>query len=157
MNRRPLLAALVLAALAAGSATVLRAGQEPVAADGLPAMSGTWNGKIALRTAGLDPSVAPLSLRGLARLEITQNGYLLNATLTIVGDPPTPDTVYDLHGQVGNGQFWLQGDTTGLGTPMQILGKVTDARGTLRTKASGIFTSGDSAGTLSLQVSRPGI
>ncbi len=148
MRTRTAAAFAALLALAAAGAGLLRA-QDGEVADGLPSLDGTWEGKFSMKSTGLAAAVEGSKLKRDCILEVQQSGANLIAVLTL--PDMAEDTVYYLHGQVGNGSFWLQGDTSGFGTPMQIVGKATGSPGSLKMKASGVGSTTDSVLDVGLQ------
>ena len=148
MNHRPTFVAAAVLAFAALGAGLLRAQEEPVA-DGLPSLVGEWDGRISMKGSVLEPSVPATKVKQDCHLAITQNGPNINAVLTLPQEGE--DVVYYLHGQVGNGSFWLTGDTTGFGTPLTLIGKASGSPGSLKFKASGVAATTDTVLTVGLQ------
>lgn len=149
MRPRHALAAAVLLALAAAGVHRLRA-QDTDLADGNPSLAGSWTGKFSAKTAGLAGSVQDAKLKRPCTLSIQQTDQFLLATLTLLQDGA--DTVYSLHGEVGNGSFWLQGFTSGLGTPIQIVGSASGSPGALKLKGTVLLSTPESVGQGSLQL-----
>jgi hypothetical protein len=116
--------ALVAAGLVGGQWLARTAGAQ----DGLPDISGDWDGVLKGKDLYFEDGTKPQSFKNPCSFAAAQSGASLTADLTPQGDGPIA-----LQGAVGNGHFWALGGTAD--EPILVTGHVsksgTGFKGTL--------------------------
>jgi hypothetical protein len=100
MSRRALAVLIVLPLLV--TATVL------ALPDGLPDVQGDWDAKVKITSFSTETDGGKEKFKVPVQLRFTQKGSALVMTVFPPGEPS-----FDMEGEIGNGHFWVVGETEG--------------------------------------------
>jgi hypothetical protein len=111
MSRRALAVLLVLPLLV--TATVL------ALPDGQPDIQGDWDAKVNIKGFSTETDGGKEKFKIAVPIRFSQNGSQLTMTVFPPGDPS-----FEMEGEIGNGHFWVVGETEG-GRPRMAVGHIS--------------------------------